>query len=344
MKHMTTIEFITTGRRHRRRRWILVTSLLTVLAVVLCCAMLILGNTIYPVKDVLRALSGEQIKGVSFAVSTIRLPRMLAGLFAGFAFGIAGYTFQTMLRNPLANPNVIGITSGSSAAAVFCITVLHSSGAFISFASVIAGLVTVLLIYLLSRGSSFAIGRLILIGIGIQAMLDAFISYLLLVSSEQNVPAAMRWLAGSLNGSQMNELPPLVIAVLVLSPVIVVLGKHLSILELGEQAASSLGVSTDRTRIGLIVSSVCMIAIATATTGPIAFVSFLSGPIAKRLVGIGFSGIIPAGLVGINLVLAADLIGQFAFTTRFPVGVITGLLGAPYLIYLLIRMNRKGEL
>ncbi|GAE95117.1 ABC-type Fe3+-siderophore transport system [Gracilibacillus boraciitolerans JCM 21714] len=117
-------------------------------------------------------------------------------------------------------------------------------------------------------------------------------------------------------------------------------------LELGEQSAISLGVNTDMTRITLIVSAVCMIALATATTGPIAFVAFLSGPIAKRLVGAGFSNALPAGLVGINLVLGgADLIGQFAFDVRYPVGIITGILGgAPYLIFLLIRMNRKGDL
>lgn len=339
-----SVEFIIAGRRQRRRRWILVTSFLAMLACMLCIAMLLLGNTIYPIQDVIRALSGEQLKGVSFAVNTIRLPRMLAGLFAGFAFGIAGYTFQTMLRNPLANPNVIGITSGSSAAAVFCIVILHAMGAVVSLAAVIAGLATVILIYILSRGKVFSIGRLILIGIGVQAMLDAVISYLLLVSSQQDVPAALRWLAGSLNGSQMHELPPLVITVLVFSPIVIMLGQHLNLLELGEHSATSLGVDTDKTRIGLIVSSVFMIAIATATTGPIAFVSFLSGPIAKRLVGVGFSNAIPAGLVGVNLVLASDLIGQFAFEYRFPVGVITGLLGAPYLIYLLIRMNRKGEL
>jgi iron complex transport system permease protein len=339
-----SIEFIIAGRRQRRRRWILVTVFLAALACILCCAMLLLGSTVYPVKDVIRALSGEHLKGVSFAVNTIRLPRMLAGLFAGFAFGLAGHTFQTMLRNPLANPNVIGITSGSSAAAVFCITILHTSGAVISVASVIAGLATVVLIYLLSRGKSFSVGRLILVGIGIQAMLDAMISYLLLIGAQQDIPAALRWLTGSLNGSQMEELPPLVITVFILAPIVIVLGKHLSILELGEQSATSLGVDTDKTRIMLILSSVCMIAIATATTGPIAFVSFLSGPIAKRLAGSGFSNAIPAGLVGVNLVLAADLIGQFAFEYRFPVGIITGLLGAPYLIFLLIRMNRKGEL
>lgn len=339
-----TIEFIMAGRRHRHRRGLLVTISLTVLACILCCAMLLLGNTIYPVGVVIRALSGEELKGVSFAVNVIRLPRMLTGLFAGFAFGLAGYTFQTMLRNPLANPNVIGITSGSSAAAVFCIVILQANGAVISIASVIAGLATVLLIYVLSRGRTFSIGRLILIGIGLQAMLDAVISYLLLISSEKDVPSAVRWLTGSLNGSQMRELPPLVIIVLFCSPVIILLGKHLSILELGEQSATSLGVSTDRTRIALIVSAVCMVATATATTGPIAFVSFLAGPIAKRMVGTGASSLIPAGLVGVNLVLGSDLIGQFAFEYRFPVGIITGLLGAPYLIFLLIRMNRKGEL
>lgn len=341
---MNFVEFIMAGRRQRRRRWVLVTSLLAVLAMMLCCAMLLLGSTMYSVQDVIRALAGEQLKGVSFAVNTIRLPRMLAGLLAGFAFGVAGYVFQTMLRNPLANPNVIGITSGSSAAAVFCITVLHASGTVISVASVIAGLATAFLIYLLSRGRSFSIGRLILVGIGIQAMLDSVISYLLLMGAEQDIPAALRWLAGSLNGSQMQELPPLAITVILCTPIVVLLGNHLNILELGEQSASSLGMDTDRTRIALIVSSVFMIAIATATTGPIAFVSFLSGPIAKRLVGVGFSNVIPAGLVGVNLVLAADLIGQFAFAYRFPVGIITGLLGAPYLIFLLIRMNRKGEL
>ncbi|KAB2330359.1 MULTISPECIES: FecCD family ABC transporter permease [Bacillaceae] len=339
-----SIEIIKQGRRLRRRRWILVTSLLFILAIALCCAMLLLGNTIYPVNDVIRTLSGEQIKGVTFAVNTIRLPRMLAGLFAGFAFGIAGYIFQTMLRNPLANPNVIGITSGSSAAAVFCIVILHTSNTVVSIVSVIAALITVILIYLLSKGRTFSIGRLILVGIGIQAMLDAFISYVLLKGDQQDIPAAIRWLSGSLNGSQMDELPPLVIAVLICTPIVLLLGKHLSILELGEQAATTLGVRTDLARILLIVSSVCMIALATATTGPIAFVSFLAGPIAKRIVGIGFSSIIPAGLVGANLVLAADLIGQFAFEVRFPVGIITGILGAPYLIFLLIRMNRKGDL
>ncbi len=338
------MNLIIVGRTKRRRRFILVTSLLAIIASALCCAMLMLGNTIYPVQDVIRVLLGEQVKGASFAVETIRLPRMVAGIFAGFAFGVAGTVFQTMFRNPLANPNVIGITAGSSAAAVFCIIVLQASNMVVSIASVVGGLATVSVIFLLSKGTSFSIGRLILIGIGIQAIMNAVISYLLLIGQKHDIPTAMIWLSGSLNGAKMESLYPLIITVLIFAPVIIVLGKRLDMLELGEQAATSLGIDTDKTRLILIISSVLIIALATATTGPIAFVAFLAGPIAKRLVGVGFSNIIPSGLVGIVLVLASDLIGQFAFVARYPVGVITGILGAPYLIYLLTRMNRKGDL
>ncbi|MFZ4453845.1 FecCD family ABC transporter permease [Salibacterium aidingense] len=339
-----TIDIIIAGRRQRRRRWFIVNSLLLLLSFILCSAMLLLGSTFYTVSEVLRALSGETLEGVSFAVNTIRLPRMLAGLFAGFAFGIAGNTFQTMLRNPLANPDILGITAGSSVAALFCILILQTSDTTASIASVIAGLVTVALIYLLSRGSSFSVGRLILVGIGIQAMLSAVISYLLMEGAQEDLPSALQWISGSLNGSQMDDMLPLMLTVLICTPMVIVLGKHLSILELGEQSAFSLGLNTDKTRILLIVSSVSMLALATSVTGPISFVAFLAGPIAKRLVGAGYSNVVPAGLVGVNLVLGADLIGQFAFDARFPAGIVTGLLGAPFLLYLLIRMNRRGSL
>ena len=339
-----TMNSIMNLRLRRRRRFIFVTSILAVITLALCSTMLMLGNTIYPVKDVINVLLGEQVQGASFAVGTIRLPRMIAGVFAGFAFGVGGYIFQTMLRNPLANPNVIGITAGSSAAAVFCIIVLQASNTIVSIASVVGGLATVLVIYFLSKGSSFSTGRLILIGIGIQAMLTAVINYLMLIGKTHDIPTAIRWLSGSLNGAKMENLYPLILTVCIFLPIVIFFGKRLEMLELGEQAATSLGVDPNKTRLILIVSSVLIIALATATTGPIAFVAFLSGPIAKRLVGVGFSNIIPAGLVGVILVLGADLIGQFAFVARYPVGVITGILGAPYLIYLLIRINRKGDL
>ncbi|MFC5560101.1 FecCD family ABC transporter permease [Ureibacillus thermophilus] len=339
-----TLQLIRTARSRRFRRFVLMTSLLCLISFALCCLMLMLGNTIYPVKDVIRVLLGEEVKGASFAVGTIRLPRMVAGLFAGFAFGAGGYVFQTMLRNPLANPNVIGITTGASAAAVFCIVILHASLTMTSIAAVIGGLSTVLVIYVLAKGNSFSIGRLILIGIGIQAMLNSVISYLLLIGSQHDLPTALRWLSGSLNGLKMETLYPMIITVSIFSPILMFYGRRLEMLELGDQTATSLGVNVNLTRIVLIISSVMMIAIATATTGPIAFVAFLSGPIANRIMGSGYSNIVPAGLVGVILVLAGDLIGQHAFEARYPAGVITGVLGAPYLLYLLVRLNRKGGL
>ncbi len=337
------IEQIKQGRTKRRRRYIGMTLFLTAIAVVLSGLMLMLGNTIYPVQDVIRVLNGEDVKGATFAIEVLRLPRMLAGVFAGAAFGAAGTIFQTMLRNPLANPNVIGITTGSSAAAVFCIVVLQSSEAIISIASIVGGLVTVLIIYFLSKGAAFSIGRLVLVGIGIQAMLTAVINYLLLISRQNDVAMAMRWLTGSLNGAKLEELPPLIITVLICLPIVLLLTRQLEMLELGEMAATGLGINTNQTRLLLIIAAVLMLALATATTGPIAFIAFLAGPIAKRLVGMNHAGILPAALVGIILVLAADLVGQFAFTARYPVGVITGIIGAPYLLYLLIRMNQKGD-
>jgi iron complex transport system permease protein len=337
-------EFIQSGRKSRLRRWNLVTALLAALCTVLCCAMMMLGNTIYPVQDVIRALSGEHIQGASFTVVTLRLPRMLSGLFAGLAFGMAGSTFQTLLRNPLANPNVIGITAGSSAAAVFCILILHTEGMVVSFSAVIGGLFAVLVIFAASRSATFSIGRLILVGIGVQVMLNAVVSYLLLVGAEQDVPTVLRWLSGSLNGMRMREFIPLMLTVSLFGPILFLLEKQLGIMELGEDAAVTLGVNTNKTRLIMMLSSVFLVAAATSTTGPIAFVAFLSGPIAKRLTGTGRSTVLPSALVGTVLILGADLIGQFAFDTRFPVGVITGILGAPYLLFLLIRMNRTGDL
>lgn len=344
MMNNDTLQAIIQSRSKRKRRYISTMGILIVITLALCFAMLMLGNTIYPVNDVVAVLLGEEVKGASFAVGTLRFPRMLAGTLAGFAFGIGGYVFQTMLRNPLANPNVIGITAGSSAAAVFCIVVLNASNTMISIASVIGGLLTVAVIYGLSRGSSFSIGRLILMGIGIQAMLNAFISYLMLIAKTHDLPTALRWLSGSLNGASTETIMPLLILIVVCTPILMYFSHHLEMLELGEQAATSLGVSTNQVRIILLITAVLVIAIATATTGPIAFISFLAGPIARRIVGVGFSALIPSGLIGAILVLAADLIGQFAFEANYPVGVITGIIGAPYLIYLLIKMNRKGDI
>ena len=331
------------GYKKRKNRLVNINIILISLTLCLCTIMLLYGKTNYPLSTVIRVLSGEHIQGASFTIATLRLPRMLCGLLVGLAFGIAGSTFQTMLRNPLASPDIIGITSGSSVAAVFCILVLQMSGNSVSIAALISGLVVSMAIYILSKGSGFSGPRLILIGIGIQAMINALISFLLLKSAQYDVSSALRWLSGSLNGMSMKDVPSLFLIVVTFGVIILLLTKHLQILELGDEFAITLGIKINLIRIILILSAVFLIAFATSVTGPIAFVAFLSGPIASKLVGPGSSNALASGLVGALLVLGGDLIGQFLFSTRFPVGVITGLLGAPYMLFLLVSINRRGK-
>lgn len=327
----------------RRARAIIANISLIAIVLCICIMMLLYGNTNYSLDVVIRVLRGENIQGATFAIATLRLPRMLSGLLVGIAFGIAGNTFQTMLRNPLASPDIIGVTSGSSVAAVFCILVLGLSGPAVSIISVISGLLVSMLIYLLSKDISFSGSRLILIGIGIQAMLQAAISFLLLKASQYDVPGAMRWLSGSLNGMTMKGIPTLFIVVMVFGIISLLFTKYLQVLELGDEFATTLGIRLNLVRIILILSAVFLIAFATSTTGPIAFVAFLAGPIASKIVGRGSSNVLASGLVGALLVLSSDMIGQYVFSTRFPVGVITGILGAPYMLFLLICINRRGE-
>ena len=340
MMHSTRVS-IKQGYTRRKIRLNSVNVILLILTVCLCGMMLLYGKTNYELSTVIRVLSGEQIQGATFTIGVLRLPRMLCGLLAGIAFGIAGNTFQTMLRNPLASPDIIGISSGSSMAAIFCILVLHMSGTSVSIAAVISGIIVSALIYLLSKGSGFSGSRLILIGIGMQAMINALISYLLAKASQNDASVAIRWLSGSLNGMSIKDVPTLFIVVFIFGIVILCLTRQLQILELGDEFATTLGVKINLIRIMLILSAVFLIAFATSITGPIAFVAFLSGPIASRLVGPGAPNVLGSGLVGALLVLGADMIGQFVFSTRFPVGVVTGILGAPYMLFLLVVINRR---
>ena len=338
----TSTRPVVSGRRRRARRRTGVTVALGVGVIIVFAASLMIGQTFYPVDEVVRVLLGETVPGASFTVGELRLPRAALAVLAGFAFGIAGVTFQTMLRNPLASPDIIGITAGAVAAAVFGIVVLSLGDTAVSMLAVAGGLLTALAIYLLSNKGGFAGTRLILIGIGVAAMLDAAITYILSKAPAYDLQAAMRWLTGSLNGATWSAVLPLALASLVLVPALLSRGRDLNVLRLGDDAAASLGVRLQGTRVTVIVAAVALLAFATAATGPIAFVAFMAGPIAARIVGPGGSLLLPAGLVGALLVQLADLLGQFAFDSRYPVGVVTGVLGAPFLIYLLIRTNRAG--
>ena len=248
------------------------------------------------------------------------------------------------MGNPLASPDIIGVTSGASVAAVFGILVLKLPTGVVSLLAVVAGLLVSCLIYVLAQGGGFSNARLILTGIGMQAFLNAIISWLLLKASEYDVANALRWLSGSLNGVKLSE---------VLSTWDCSLCSRLwnpftqSAVNDASDGRKSCGYSwceIENGSFGFVFYFLfLLVAFATSVTGPIASVAFLAGPIAARLCGGGRTNMLSSALVGSVLVLASDLIGQFALPSRYPVGVVTGILGAPYLIFLLLRMNKKSE-
>lgn len=330
------------GRRSRRRSRLLLTAGLGVAVVAVLAVSLMIGNTYYGPAEVARVILGERVPGASFTVGELRLPRSATAVLVGFAFGLAGSVFQTMLRNPLASPDIIGITWGSSAAAVLGIVILGLPDTAVSFFALVGALVTALAVYLLANRRGFAGARLILIGVGVAAVMQSAVSYVLSRASNWELSTAMQWLAGSINGASWGTVLPLAIASAVLVPLVLANSGPLEVLRLGDDAAAALGVRVAATRVVLVVAAVALLAFAIAASGPVAFVAFMAAPIAARIVGSGGPLLVPAGLVGALLVLAADLVGQYAFGSRYPVGVITGALGAPFLIYLLARTSRSG--
>ena len=304
----SSMSAVEAGYRRRQRKSTVITLVLAVLVLMLAAFMMLYGNTIYTPRQVWDALNEVEGSAV-FTVKTLRLPRMLTAILAGFAFGMA----------------------------------VKLPGSVVSLLAVASGLLVSCLIYLLAQGGGFSNARLILTGIGMQAFLNAIVSWLLLKASEYDVASALRWLSGSLNGVKLENVPLLAVVVIAASCMIVLLDKQLAMLQMGESHAVTLGVKSKMVRLALILLSLLLVAFATSVTGPIASVAFLAGPIAARLCGGGRTNMLASALVGSVLVLASDLIGQFALPSRYPVGVVTGILGAPYLIFLLLRMNKKSE-
>lgn len=327
-------------RGRARIRFTLTLVVLATVTAALWMLSLMFGDSFYTLADVIRVIKGDTVPGASFAVGELRLPRATIAIVAGFAFGVSGIIFQTMLRNQLASPDIIGISAGAAAAGSTMIVLLHASQAAVSTVALMVSLGVAALTYLLALKTGFTGTRLILTGIGIAAMLQAWTSYVLSKASAWDLPTATRWLTGSLNNMSWERGLPLVITVLAVTPLLLIGAHKLSILELGDDVATALGLRVNLIRGALIVGAVMLIAVATSATGPISFLAFMAGPIAIRIFRPGANLIVPSGLVGALLVLAADLAGQYLFGTRYPVGVITGALGAPFLIYLLVRASR----
>jgi iron complex transport system permease protein len=339
---------VAAARRRLNLRWWVVTGGLAALVLGLMSLAMTIGDYPLPVGDVLRSLlsplTGQVDQANDFIVLGVRLPRAITGLLAGAAFGLSGVIFQTVLRNPLASPDIVGITTGASTAAVMAIILFHLSG-FAVAASATGGAVAIsALIYGLSWRGGVTPYRLVLVGIGMAAIAAAITSYLFTRARIGEVQQAMSWLTGSLNGATYEALGPLSLGMLILAPLAAVLYRPLSSLELGDDTAKALGTRIEVTRLGTLLVAVVLASFATATVGPLAFVAFASGPVAKRLLGPAGKALLPAALVGAAVTIGADLIAQHMLgRSQLPAGVVTGAIGALFLIYLLAAANRSGR-
>lgn len=336
------ISSLRAGRASHRAAGRRVTLVLAAVLAAVAALSLMVGETFYSPAEVTAVLLGQHVPGASFTVGELRLPRTVLAVLAGASFGMSGVVFQTMLRNQLASPDIIGVADGAGAAGVVAIVFLNLSQAAVSGLALAAGLAVAAGIYALSLRGGFAGARLILMGIGVAALLQSVVTYSLSKAASWDLPTATRWLTGSLNSASWQWVAPVAVTLAVVAPLVVLSGHRLSVLRMGDDLAAGLGVPVTATRITVLAGAVALIAVATAACGPVAFVAFMSGPAALRLVGGSASPVIPAALVGALLVLTADLVGQFALGARYPVGVVTGMLGAPYLIHLLIRSRRTG--
>ena len=330
-------------RARRRRSTATRMGAVAGVVVVLFSVNVLLGSYTVTIPDFLRILGSADIPGASFIVLENKLPRAVIGLLIGVAFGISGAVFQTMLRNPLASPDIIGISYGASASAVAAIVLFGAAGIAISFSALIGAMVVAAAIYLISRRGGVAGYRLILVGIGFAAVMHALVSFLITRTDLRTASEAVLWLNGSLNSSTWDRVTVLAAALAILLPAAVVLSRSLQSLELGDDAAAGLGVRVEVSRLGLMFTAVALAAVATAAAGPVASIAFLSGPIARRLLG-NRPSLAMAGLVGAVIVLGADFVAaNLIGGTSLPVGVVTGALGAPFLLWLLATANRRGR-
>ncbi|SCD89578.1 iron complex transport system permease protein [Streptomyces sp. TverLS-915] len=331
-------------RRRGRVRALWTGGVLAVLVFALLCLSLCVGDYVLPLGDVLGALFGGGDAGAHFVVIELRLPRALLALLVGAAFGMAGGLFQTVLRNPLASPDVIGISSGASAAAVLGSLVLSFSGLALSGAALFGALAAGTLIYALSWRGGVVGARFVLIGIGVGTGLLSVLSYLLTTADVDEAQEAFLWMTGSLNGRSWTQFWPLLWLLVVLVPLTLAAARALPALSLGDDTAAGLGSRVGRQRLALLACGTVLAGAATAAAGPVAFVAFVAAPVARMLLP-GRGAVLPhAALTGALLVLLADFAAQHAIPgIQFPVGIVTSLVGAPYLLWLLARANRVGR-
>ncbi|WP_055702058.1 MULTISPECIES: FecCD family ABC transporter permease [Streptomyces] len=326
-------------------RTAVVVTLLAVAALVASVVLIGTGDFDIPAADVIRTLFGNGDAGQEFIINDLRLPRVLVGLLVGAALGLGGALFQSIARNPLGSPDVLGLGQGSTAGALGMIVLFKGSALEVAGGALVGGLVTGLAIYLLAWKRGVHGYRLVLVGIGVSAFMTAINGYLLTKADFVDAARAVVWMTGSLNGRDWEQVWPLLVLCAVLVPVVLVYGRSLRMLEMGDDVANSLGVGVERTRFVLLIASVLLTAAATAAAGPVSFVALTAPQLARRLTRSPGPNLMPAMFMGATLLVVADWASQRAFgADQLPVGVVTGVLGGGYLLWLLVTQRKAGRI
>lgn len=323
-----------------RRRTLAVSSILTAMLLALLVAALMIGE--YPVTpaaliDTLRGHPPARLD--EFFVLGRRLPRSLVAIVVGASLAVAGAVFQSLTRNPLASPDVIGISSGASVGAVVVMVVAHGSLAQAALGAVAGSLLVAGVIALLTTRSGLHGVQLILTGVALSATAMAVVDYVLTQVFVASATTAQTWLVGSLQGRGWPDLVPALVALILIVPLLVWAAPGARMMALGDSVSTSLGVRTVRVRWILLVAATLLVAVAVATAGPISFIALIAPHIARRLAGA--TSFVAAGLVGALLLLASDLLGQNLFPAPIPVGVVTITVGGAFFLWLLWREGAR---
>lgn len=303
-------------------------------AVVAVSAM-VLGDYPLTPAQVGEVLVGGGTRPEQYVVLQVRLPRLLMALLAGAALGVAGALLQGMLRNPLASPDLLGISGGSTVAAVYALVVLGVTGPALAAIAFGGGLVASLLLLAAARGQAAGL-RLILAGIGVSFLSTSIVGFLMTRVPLQQTQSALVWLTGTLSSTPWWQVIVLALTWALAVPVLAVLSRRLPVAVLGAETAVGLGVRPGVVRILVIIVAVLLTAVTCAFIGPISFIALCAPAIARPLVAHGSLALGPSAVVGASLLCASDLIAQFAIPgVSVPAGIVTGALGAIFLLWLL---------
>lgn len=330
-------------RGSRRRRARLVDVVVVALVAVLVLVSLTMGSVRLTARQVVLSLVGVMDnEAVNFVVRDLQWPQAKSALATGLALGVAGTLFQHLLRNPLASPDFVGVSSGASLAAVAGIVFYGSDGLGIPVLALLGALGSSLLMYVLAWRDGVDGYRFILIGIGVSAFMYGLTGYLLTRADLNDAREAMHWLTGTVGQSGDTEVNVLLVALAALVPLSLVVRRLLRSLTLGDDTARTLGTRPELARLMLILVAVVLTGLATAVAGPLAFVALVAGPVADRLLGPAGGGLLAAAGVGAALVLVSDYVAANLLPTELPTGVVTGAVGAPYLLWLLATSTKEG--